>query len=508
MQVVPDMVLNAAKRFGDSMCVSEGSRSHTFAETEDRVGRLARGFLDDGVSPGDRIALLAMNELEYTEIQAACQRAGLILVPLNFRLAMPELQFMIDDCEPTALIHGPGFADHARELGVARSFHLGSDGHGDPYDGLLASASGPVEGSPLLTETPCVILYTSGTTGRPKGAVLSNLAMWSRMVLYGLDWQLEPGQVLLQCLPLFHIASNVGYAFTHRGGGNIFLKAFSPEGVFDHVANDRPSHVLLVPTMINMIVNHPDAASADFSSVDTVIYGASTIAPKTLERALEVMGCDFVQMFGMTETSGCTVLRPADHDPVNHPERLASAGTDATGFETRVVGPDDTEPGPGEVGEIVTRGPAVMTEYWRNEEATADALRNGWMHTGDAGYRGDDGYIYVTDRIKDMIISGGENVYPREIEDVLFAHEDVLEAAVIGVPDDRWGERVHAVVAKQEGSEVTDQVLLEYCRARLAGYKTPRSLEFVDALPKNITGKVLKTELRAPHWSGEERGVN
>jgi acyl-CoA synthetase (AMP-forming)/AMP-acid ligase II len=220
-----------------------------------------------------------------------------------------------------------------------------------------------------------------------------------------------------------------------------------------------------------------------------------------------VFGCEFTQFFGMTETSGCTLLRAADHDPERHPERLASAGTETISFEVRVVGPDDRELPPGEVGEIVCRGPAVMTEYWGRPDATAEALRGGWMHTGDLGLRSADGYVYVTDRLKDMVVSGGENVYPREVEDVLFAHPAVAEAAVIGVPDERWGERVHAVVVVRDGATVTDDELLAYCKAHLAGYKCPKTVERLSVLPRNVTGKVLKTELRSPYWAGRTRSV-
>lgn len=508
MHIIPDMLTNGAKRAPDLACVSDGITSHSFSETNDRASRLAWSLLDHGLLRGDRVALLAMNELEYTEIQVACQRAGLILVPLNYRLAIPELQYLVGDSSPSLLIHGPGFADYAAALNVEPTLYLGSEGHGSPYVELLDTGTNAIEPRPVEPEAPCVILYTSGTTGRPKGAVLSNMALWARINSSSLEFAQQPGDALLQCLPLFHIASNVGYAFSYMNATNIFVKAFDPAVVFEHLARDRPTHVLLVPTMINMLLNHPDIETSDWSSVRTIIYGASTIAPDLLGRAIEVMGCEFVQMFGMTETSGCAVLRPADHDPGNHPEWLASAGTDAAGFETRVVGPDDVELAAGAVGEIVTRGPAVMTEYWANPEATAEALRNGWMHTGDAGYRGSDGYVYVTDRFKDMIVSGGENIYPREVEDVLFAHDGVLEAAVIGIPSERWGEQVHAIVVLHAGAEVAEQTLLEYARENLATYKVPQSVAFVDSLPKNVTGKVLKTDLRDPYWEGVKRSVN
>lgn len=502
MQTVPDMLVNAAKRFGALACVSDGLRARSFAETHERAGRLAAAWRAQGLAPGDRIALLAHNELEYTEIQVACQRAGLVLVPMNYRLSPAELAYIVEDCAPRALIHGPGFAETAAALGVERTCHLGTQGSGLAYDEVLAGADVAIELPALPAATPCSILYTSGTTGRPKGAVLSNLALWARMNSSALEVRPRAGAVFLQCLPLFHIASNLGYAFTYCGATNVFLTQFDLQRLIEHIERDRPSHILLVPTMINMLLNHPDIAEVDFSPVEMVLYGASSIAPDLLRRAMEVMGCEFLQLFGMTETSGCTVLRPPDHDPIAHPQWLASAGTDAIGFETRVVDEQDAEVGAGVVGEIVTRGPAVMTGYWNNEEASAEALRNGWMHTGDLGYRGDDGYVYITDRKKDMIISGGENVYPREVEDVLYAHPTVLEAAVIGIPDARWGERVHAVVVLRAGQTQNAEELSEFLRERLAGYKLPRSFEFRDDLPKNATGKILKKDLR------EARSVN
>lgn len=504
MQSIPDMVVNAAKRFPETKSVTDGVRSHTFAATHDRAGCLARAFIGDGLHPGDRVALLALNEIEYTEIQVACQRAGLILVPMNYRLALPELAYLVEDSSPAALLAGPGFAAAAAELDVPRKFFLGGEGVGTSYDSLLGSGEG--QGSPrdreLDATAPCTILYTSGTTGRPKGAVLSNLALWARQTSFAVDVAAPSGSSFLQCLPMFHIASNLGYSFTYTGSTNIFTPQFDAMRFFSLLETERPTHILLVPTMINMLLNHPDIEHADFSSVEMVLYGASTIAPKILKQAIEVMDCRFLQFFGMTETSGCTVLRPADHDPEQHPQWLASCGTDASGFETRVVDADDHDVATDVVGELVTRGPAVMSEYWRNDDASTEALRNGWMHTGDLGYRGSDGYFFITDRKKDMIVSGGENVYPREVEDALYSHPAVYEVAVIGVPDEKWGERVHAIVVLHEPGSTDDQTLSEHARQRLASYKVPRSIGFVDELPKNATGKILKTELRAPYWEG------
>lgn len=510
--IAPDLLRNPAKRFADRPCMvgadaAGAVRTLTFAECDRRADQLAAALAARGVAAGDRVALLALNEVEYLEIQVAAQRLGAILVPLNYRLAVPELAFIVADAGARLLIHGPTQAAAAAELGLP-TLHLGDDGVGDPYEAALAAHPDPERRGPLDAEAAACILYTSGTTGRPKGAVLSNLALYARAAAHGVELPIAPGDVFVQTLPMFHIASNLSYGFTYCGATNVLVRAFDAEAVMATVAAHAATHVLLVPTTINMICHHPVAAAADVTSLRTVLYGASPIAPEVLRRAIEVFGCGFVQFFGMTETSGCTLLRADDHDPVRFPERLASAGTDTVSFETMVVGPDDVELPPGEVGEVVTRGPAVMTGYWNQPEATAEALRNGWMHTGDLGYRAADGYLYVTDRLKDMIVSGGENVYPREVEDVLFEHPDVLDAAVIGVPDERWGERVHAVVALRPGRTVEASALQTFCRERLAAYKCPRSVAIVDELPRNVTGKVLKRELRAAHWPAEGRSIN
>src|SRR6185437_989304 len=261
-----------------------------------------------------------------------------------------------------------------------------------------------------------------------------------------------PGSVFLQALPMFHIAANTAYSFTFCGSTIVLLREFSVDGLVAALHRYRATHLLLVPTMINAVNHHPGIDDHRFDDLELVIYGASSIAPEVLKRALGVFGCGFFQLYGMTETFACSVLRPEDHDPDGRPELLASAGTDALTFETDVVDDDGRSCPVGVVGEIVARGPALMTEYFGAPDATAASLRGGWMHTGDLGYRADSGYLFVTDRLKDMVITGGENVYPREVEDVLFAHPAVLEAAVIGLPDPRWGERVHAVVVLQPGA--------------------------------------------------------
>ena len=306
---------------------------------------------------------------------------------------------------------------------------------------------------------------------------------------------------------MFHIASNVSFSYLYLGATNHLVADFDAGAVLAYLESAAITATLVVPTMINALINHPNVDQTDLQALRTMVYGASPIPPSVLARAIEKFQCGFAQAYGMTETNSITILEQEDHDPVNAPDRLASAGRVALGSEMRVVDDDDIAVAEGTIGEVVCRGPMVMTQYWNAQEATDEALRNGWMHTGDLGYVDDAGFLYVTDRKKDMIVSGGENVYPREVEDVLYEHPAVLEAAVIGVPDERWGERVHAVLVAQTGVELNVDDVLGFARSRLAGYKVPKSAELTTELPKNATGKVLKTELRAPFWAAHERGI-
>ena len=417
MRTVADLLAFGCANFPERAAIIAGARTLTFAEVDARADALVSHLAAAGLAPGDRVALLAMNEAEFLEVQVATIRAGLVLVPLNFRLAQPELAYIVGDSGPSFLIAGPGFAEVAEALEVPHKLELGPG-----YESALESAGPPPPHTPIDANAPNTILYTSGTTGRPKGAVISNHALHARIMSNLFEYRVSSEDRFLQCLPLFHIAANVTTTYAHAGATNILLRQFDEQRVLELIEGERVTIALLVPTMINSLVNHPGIGSADLASLHTVAYGASPIPPSVLRAALDAFGCEFLQLFGMTETSGCTILRRADHDPARFPERLASAGTEALGFDVRIVDGSEVECAVGQVGEIVCRGAAVMDEYWHAPEATSEALLGGWMHTGDLGYRDADGYVFVTDRKKDMIVSGGENVYPREVEDALFEH--------------------------------------------------------------------------------------
>jgi len=504
MNTVPDLLSYACSHFPQRPAVVTENRQLTFAEVNHRANQLVRLFADFGLKPGDCVALLAKNEPEYFELQVATMRSGLTLLPMNFRLAVPELEYIVSDARPALLVCGSEFVDTGRQLDVKNGIALGEE-----YEKLLAKMSGEDSLARVLREEDAfALLYTSGTTGRPKGALITNRALYSRINSFIFELRIRSDDRFLQCLQFFHIACITSLAYTYVGSTNIVVKNYDPVEALKLISAHRISVVLWVPTMINQIVNLPDVDKVDFSSLQLVHYGGSPIPPVALSKAIELMRCGFIQTYGMTETSTITFLRPADHDPEIHPARLSSAGTVALGMELRVVDDSDRDVGRGEVGEIICRGANVIDAYLNKPEATAEAVKNGWMHTGDLGYQDDDGFLFVTDRKKDMIVSGGENVYPREVEDVLHEHPDVLEAAVIGVPDEKWGERVHAVLVARNGVELDPDRVLAYARSRLAGYKVPKSSQLVNELPKNATGKVVKTVLREPWWKGRTSNVS
>lgn len=492
-----DLVRAGATRFGAKAAVVGDGRRISFAELDDRVGRLGTVFRAMGLEPGDRVALLAANEVEYLEIQAACLRSGFALVPLNIRLTERELAFILGDCSPALLVAGRAEAKRAAalagDLGIGQVLGLGTPREIPRYDAALESARPDPAADPEDPELPATILYTSGTTGSPKGAVIDRLGFTARVMINAIELEVRSDDVHQTSLPMFHIAAFLAYAHTVQGAAVVMLSEFEPVEALRTMERERVTTTVLVPTIIAMLLDSPAMEGADLSALRLIVYGGSSIEPGPLRRALKRFGCEFNQHYGMTETGGQTILRPADHDP-DDTERLSSAGTDAVSLEVRVVDDEDVPVARGEVGEVVCRGPSVMCRYWNRPEATEETLRGGWMHTGDLGYRDSRGYLHITDRRSDMIITGGENVYPREVEAVLVEHPDIVEVAVVGVPDPRWGQLVTAVVV---GSVPPDEELVAWARERLAGYKVPRRWVRADGLPRNVTGKVLKHRIRS-----------
>lgn len=484
-----------------------GQVSLTWGEVVDRVARLAGTFRDLGIGPGDRVSVLAPNGQAYLETLFATLWAGGVAVPINSRFSRPEMLDQVRDAEPKVLVIDESFADHADALrdAVPGGAALLFVGMGPAPAGALAyeeaAASAPIEDAMRGGEDLACIFYTGGTTGRSKGVMLSHANLWCNAAVTAAACGFDRTLVHLHSGPLFHLAA-AGRVFTTTivGGRHVVVPRFTPEDVLEAIARGRVTAATFVPTMLTMILERPDLARFDLSSLRLISYGASPMPEATLRRALaRFPGVRFVQSYGMTELSPvATMLSPEDHAAEAPPGRLRSAGRPVFSADVRVVDAQDRDLPAGEVGEIVVRGPMVMLGYWRQPDLTRETLRGGWMHTGDAGYFDPDGYLYVSDRIKDMIITGGENVYCVEVENALHAHPAVEQCAVIGVPDPRWGECVHAVVVLRPGDATTPDDLVAHCRTLIAGYKCPRSIDVHDGpLPLSSVNKINKAALRS-----------
>lgn len=505
---VPDLLAHGLQRGGRQLCVVEGDRSLTYREVDDRANRLARAIVESGVGPGDRVAFLGQNDVEHVEIHLAAQRAGAVFVPLNFRLAASEHAAVVADCSPRLLIHGEPFAEIAEGLDVDTIWHLGAAGVGESYDEALAASAETPLGRALDGATPSLIVYTSGTTGRAKGVVISNAALWARICMSCIEIPVREDDRLLVSTPMFHASSAIAYGFLYRGCSVFQMRTFDTTQALELIRSERLTHALLVPAIINRLLGELERQPVSLDTLRLVVYGGSAIAPTVIDRAVETMGCGFLQVYGLTEAVNATVLREQDHDVRAHPELVGSAGAASASYEVSVLGLDGEPAPPGEVGEIVLKGPCLMDGYWGAPEETAEVFHGQWLRTGDLGHVSGEGYLFVTDRLKDMIVSGAENVYAREVEDVILEYPGVFEAAVIGIPSETWGEAVHAIVVPKDGAEIDTGKLLAHCRGRLAHYKVPKSVELAQThLARNSVGKVLKRTIRATYWEGKERAV-
>jgi len=514
-----DLLEFQAAQQPDAVALRDGTRTLSFRDLDAMSESFANGLVASGIGPGDRYAVLADNCLEYFAWYLGAAKVGAVTVPLNQRLAPAEWAYILNDSESRLVV--------AREQRVAEldamrddlstvdtfvALGASHDGWRDWDEWLAAAPIRPRSLAPIRPEDPVVQMYTSGTTGRPKGAIVSHGSLVASLY-QGLIVFLERADGCIHlAMPLSHMGSTANGLLQMLGGGRVYVQgAFDPHETVRILEEEGVHRTVLVPAMIQAIlVSVPDLGEREFRDLGVISYGASPIAPETLRRAMGVFGCDFLQGFGQTEASGSvTYLTQADHRRAAAGDEylLESCGRPAMGTEVRIVDDDDNDCAPGEVGEIVMRGPQQMTGYWNLPEETERVLRDGWLHMGDAGTLDEEGYLYVKDRIKDMIVSGGENVYSAEVERVLFEHESVADAAVIGVPDERWGEAVKAFVVVKDGADLDEAALVAFCKARIAGFKVPKSVTFMDALPRNASGKVLKFELRAPYWEGQSREI-
>jgi long-chain acyl-CoA synthetase len=469
-------------------------RTRTFGEMNVSSSRLAAGLSSElGVKPGDRVAILDKNSDDYLELIFALDKAGAVTVPINWRLTSAEVVRVVNDADPKLLVAGEEFAGSVgevdcRTLGFAELPRREGDPHEDRDDAVTWQ------------------LYTSGTTGLPKGAMLTNRNLLGLVGPLGFEVpELVEGSRSLVAMPLYHIGgSGWALAALAYGATAVVIREVLPAELLSVIVEQRVETGFLVPAVLLFMTQLPGVEQADFAALKNTVYGASPISQDLLRRSIETFGCRFTQVYGLTETTGAiTSLRHEDHTG----QRLLSCGRPMFGGEIRAVDPMGEEVPPGEIGEIVYRGSGVMAGYWRRPEDTAAAIRDGWFHSGDAGSV-EEGFVYIRDRIKDMIVSGGENIYPAEVESLLAGHPEVADVAVIGVPDDRWGEAVKALVVRRPGAGLSGEELIDWSRSRLAGYKRPRSVDFIAAIPRNPSGKILKRELREPYWAGQDRRVH
>lgn len=502
----------ARARGGDAAIVFNG-RSTSYAELEQRSAVAAAGLIAAGATPRTRICVLTKNHERWYELFFGCIRARACLVPINCRLAAPEIAFILNDAAPAILFVGAGFFETALSAvaQLARKPRLvalhGNDPAFEAYEDWYASA-GAADTLPQPQDGDDAIqLYTSGTTGAPKGVVLTNrnYRRWMEMASTIEGFSYDPGDTALLVMPLFHVAgANMSIAALAQGGRIVLEEDFNAEAALETMSRERVANAFLAPAMILMMLQSPALAGQNFSALKIISYGASPIASDVLRRAQERFGCGFVQFYGMTEsTGGGTYLPPSAH---GRPDLLKSCGVAWPETEVAILGPDGGVLPPGIIGEIAIRSDIVMKGYWHREAATAETLTGDWLHTGDVGFMNADRFFFVHDRLKDMIISGGENVYPAEVENAIQGCPGVADVAVIGVPDERWGEAVKALVVR-DGNAASEVEVIAWARARIAAFKAPKSVEFVEALPRNASGKVLRRELRERYWQGHDRAV-
>lgn len=469
-------------------------RKFTYAELDARTDRLVAALAGMGIAKGDRVALLAPNCAEYFELQFACGRLGAIMLPLNWRLTVPELEYILGDSSPKLLIHDREFAKQAAALSKSR-LEIDHDRPDSAYEQALAKVGKTPAPVPLDHDDIGMVMYTSGTTGHPKGAIITHGMVFWNCVNLGIPALITPETVQLVVLPLFHTGGLNCYAnpVLHAGGTILIMRTFDPGLALDCISDPALgiTHFFAVPAPYQFMMQHPKFQGTDLSRLRVAGVGGAPCALSILE-TWTARGVPLVQGWGMTETSPAgTMLDAADAI-----RKLGSAGRCLMHTAIRIVDDEGGDVAPGGIGELLIKGPNITPGYWNNPEATKKSFTDGWLHTGDAARQDEEGFVYIVDRWKDMYISGGENVYPAEVENVLFQLPQVADAAIIGVPNERWGEVGMAVIVRKEGQKLAEGEVIQHCLGRLAKFKVPQSVAFVDALPRNATGKVLKRELR------------
>lgn len=510
-----------AKVLGKQVATRDSGREHTWSELEQRIARLAGGLVAHGAQSGEHIAILSTNSARYLEYFYAVPWMGGVLVPLNIRWSLKENAYSIEDSGSTVLFVDDAFLEMGQQLvsSTEKIRFVVYMGDKETPEGMLNYEQLIEEGQPMPPERKgydslAGIFYTGGTTGFPKGVMLSHQSMWSSaMSLLASVASVGEQGCFLHAAPMFHLADAAfSQLATIAGLSHVFVPFFEPEAVVRTMEAERVTHMLLVPTMISMMLASPSFSQADSGSLKTIVYGASPMPEGTLNEAMaKLPDVGFVQVYGQSELGPlCTVLAPEYHVlEGSKAGKCRSAGRPGLCVNVEVQGPEGKELPRGKIGEIAASGPNTMMGYWNKPEQTAAALIDGWVMTGDIGYMDEDGFIFLVDRVKDMIISGGENVFSVEVESAISTHPAVLEAVVIGIPSEEWGEAVHAIVRLREGRDATKDDIVAHCRTLIAGYKMPRSLEFrEEPFPTTGAGKLRKVDLRQPFWEGNQRAIH
>jgi acyl-CoA synthetase (AMP-forming)/AMP-acid ligase II len=496
----------------------DGDRKNTWLEFHVRISRVASGLLELGLKQGERVAILAFNSDRYLEILMALPWAGLVSVPLNIRLNVAEIILLLNDSGSRVLCvdkhFSPLLSELAGQLDTVTEVIFLDDGTHEgtrSYESLISSSL-PIPAANVGRDDIAGIFYTGGTTGMPKGVMLThhNLVANGLNAVHG--FVLNKQSRYLHAAPMFHAAdaaANVG--LTMLGGTHVFVPKFEPNDVLKTIEKNKVTNVTLVPTMVNMLVSSPEIGKYDISCLERIGYGGSPMPEAVLLKAKKLIPhVKFAQAYGMTELSPVITILDNEYHTTDGPNsgKIRSAGQVVLTGEIKIVGDDGQELSRGKVGEVVARGPTVMKGYWNREEETKKALVNGWMHTGDAGYMDNDGFVFIADRVKDMIITGGENVYSVEVENALQKNDGISSCAVIGIPSDEWGEEVIAVVVPEDGVSLNEADVISHCKELISGYKCPRKVVFVNELPTSGAGKILKNKIREPYWAGKGKGVN
>jgi fatty-acyl-CoA synthase len=517
LTVLADITRFHTAKTPDSVALVFEGRQTSFARLDQNVSQVANGLICEGIQSQQNVAWLDINSDYFFEMLFGCAKSNTVICPINWRLAAPEIAYILNDAEAEILFVGARFielVESIRDQLVNIKKIIAVSGEHQEWEAYVSWRDKQSKEDPGLNTSPAdtaIQMYTSGTTGYPKGVLLSSGALLVSTTddSEDMEWnRWTSNDVSLLVMPCFHIAGlRWGVMGLLPGATTVILPEFDPQRVMESIPLQHVTKLFLVPAALRLVLMASEGRETDFSSLQHIWYGASPIPLDLLRDAMAVFQCDFVQTYGLTETAAqTTFLPPKDHNLKGN-ERMKSAGKALPNIQIRIVDENGQSLPSGEIGEICIKSPANMSGYWKLPEETAKTIKNGWVHSGDAGYMDEDGYVYIHDRIKDMIVSGGENIYPAEVESAIYGHPAVADVAVIGVPDDKWGEAVKAVVVMVPEQQCTAEELIAYAKERIAAYKAPKSVDFTDALPRNPSGKILKKDLRASYWQGSERMV-